>query len=82
MKLPLPLHALRGLALAVGDEVDMTVLREELLERPQAVAQLMVVAKPALHIAVARHGGAGIAAELLQGRLAFSTPGVIVPVNP
>ena len=60
----------------------MAVLREKLLERPQAVAQFVVVPKAALHIAVTRHGRARVVEQLRQSRLALGPPTRIIAIDP
>ena len=68
--------------LRIGHDVHMAVLREKFLQRPQAVAQFMVVPKAALHIAVTRHGRARVAGQLRQSSLALGSPARIVAVHP
>ena len=78
-----PLGALQpGRRLPVGDDVDVTVVWKEALQRAQAVAQLVVVAKAAFDIAKGRNRHAAGVAEILQSLSPLGPPARVLTVYP
>jgi hypothetical protein len=68
--------------LPIGDDVDVAVLWKKPLQRPQAVAQLLVVSKATLHVGVQGHGSPRVLAQRGQSRCPPGAPIRIVTVHP
>ena len=68
--------------LGIGDDVNMAVLGEKLFQGTQAVAQLMVVTKTPLHIAVTRHGSASVLGQLRQSDFTLGSPNGVIAIDP